>query len=546
MKKHFLRFSFAIFAFLGFSVSAQAQTGTYAITNADIVTVSGPTVSNATVVIRDGLIESVGRDAKIPADAKVIDGKGLTIYPGFFDADTNLGIPKPKPQPPQAGQNNARSDLAKAIYPPELRPEEKAFDKLTAGEAQFKTQRENGFTTVLTVAEDGIFQGHSSVMNLAGETVSDMVIKPVFAQHITFRTARGGVFPTSLMGTFAALRQMFLDAKRHEEIQLMYEKNPRGMKRPEANPSLEALIPILNGKIPVVFNANTEREMIRVLDMIKEFKLNGIIAGGQESYKVIDRLKAQNVPVLLSVNFPLRTLSENKEADPEPLETLRLRVEVPKNATLLKKAGIPFAFQSGELKDIKDFTKNVNTVTKNGLSKTDAIRAMTLDSAQILGVDRQLGSIEKGKIANLVVMKGDVFADDKTITHVFVDGKLFEQPKKSDKKKDDDKKGGSSKSVNLGGVWNITVDSPGQAVALTLTLTQQGNTFSGTMGSSQFGTVPVRSGSITADKISFDATVQFGGAELELSFSGKVDGGKMDGTVDTVQGPVAFSGTKNP
>ncbi len=266
MKKHLLRLTSAIFAFLCFSVYGQAQTGTYAITNADVVTVSGPTVSNATVIIRDGLIEAVGRDAKIPADAKVLDGKGLTVYPGFFDANTNLGIPKPPPQP--GGQNNAQSDLSKTIYPPELRPEEKAFDKLKAGEAQFKTPRDNGFTTILTVSDDGIFQGQSAVINLAGETVSEMVVKPVFAQHVTFRTARGGVFPTSLMGTFAALRQMFLDAKRHEEVQKLYEKNPRGMKRPEANPSLEALIPILKDKTPVVFNANTEREIIRVLVMI--------------------------------------------------------------------------------------------------------------------------------------------------------------------------------------------------------------------------------------------------------------------------------------
>ncbi len=257
-------------------------------------------------------------------------------------------------------------------------------------------------------------------------------------------------------------------------------------------------------------------------------------------------MKGQNVPVLLSVNFPLRTLSENKEADPEPLETLRLRAEVPKNAAKLKAAGIPFAFQSGELKDIKDFVKNVKTATENGLSRIDAVRAMTLDAARILGVDQQLGSIEKGKIANLVVMKGDVFSKDKTITHVFVDGKLFEQPKKSEKKDENKKGGGGSQSVDIGGVWNVTVEAPGQAVVVALTLNQQGKTFSGTLGSSQFGTVPVKNGTINGDKISFEATVEFGGQSLNLSFSGKVNGGEMDGTVDTAQGPVAFSGTKNP
>lgn len=546
MKKHFLRFSFAIFAFICSSVLVQAQTGTYAITNADIVTVSGPTISNATVVIRDGLIESIGKDAKVPADAKVLDGKGLTIYPGFIDANTNLGIPKATPSA-QSGQNSQSSqNQSNSNYPPELRAEEKAFDKLKSGEAQFKMQRDNGFTTVLTVADEGIFQGHSAIINLAGESVSEMVLRPVFAQHFTFKTARGGVFPTSLMGTFAAFRQMFLDAKRLDEIQKMYAKDPRGMKRPESDATLEALIPIVNGKLPVVFNANSEREIIRVLDLVKEFNLNALIAGGQESYKVVDRLKTAKVPVLLSLNFPVRTLSENKESDPETLDTLRLRVEVPKNAAKLKAAGVKFAFQSDGMKNIKDFMKNAEEATKNGLSKTDAIRAMTLDSAEILGLSQQLGSVEKGKIANLVVMKGDIFADDKTITHVFVDGKLFEQPKKSEKKATDDKKGDDAKPANVGGVWSVIVEAPGQSVPITITLNQQGNALSGSINSSFIGTAPIRNGSVTSNGFNFQSTVQFGGQELDLAFNGRVDGNSVEGTVDTAQGPAAFSGTKNP
>ncbi len=541
MKRHILRFSAAIFAFVLLSVVAYPQkTGSFAITNATVVTASGPNLAETTIVVRNGLIEDIGKNIKIPADAKVYDGKGLTVYPGFFDVNTNLGIQKPTPSPP--GQSGTQAQTV-SNYPPELRAEEMAFEKIKAGEAQFKLQRDNGFTTVLTVSDEGIFQGQSAVINLAGESASEMAIKPVFAQHVTFRTASGGVFPTSLMGTFAALRQMFMDAKRLDEINKMYEKDPRGMKRPDTDTTLEALIPVINGKMPVVFNANTEREMIRVLDLIKEFNLKGIIAGGQESYKMVDRLKAANVPVLLSLNFPVRTLSENKEADPEPLETLRMRVEVPKNAGLLKKAGVKFAFQTGELKNIKDFLKNAEEATKNGLDKSDAIRAMTLYSAEILGVDKQLGSIEKGKIANLVVMKGDIFADDKEITHVFVDGKLFEQEKKPETKADTTTNG---KPVNAGGVWSITVEAPGQTIPITLTLNQQENILSGSMTSSFFGTAAIRNGRATSDGFSFDATVQAGGQDLDVSFNGRVTGNRVEGTVITPQGPATFSGTKNP
>lgn len=543
MKKHFLRFSIAIFAFVSLAVSVNAQDGVYAITNARVVTVSGAAIPNGTVVIRDGLIESVGSGVKVPADAEVFDGKGLTVYPGFFDSDTNLGVPRSRGNAAQ-NQNQSKSN---SNYPAVLRPERMAAEKLKAGEAQFSNQRNNGFTTVLTRYTDGIFNGQSAVINLAGESVSSMIVKPTFAQHVTYRTNRGGIFPTSLMGTFAALRQMFYDAKRLDEIKKAYAKNPRGMKRPEADPSLEALIPVVNGQMPIVFNANSERQIIRSLDLAKEFNLKLIIAGGREAGKVANRLKAQNASVLLSLNFPKRTLSENKEADPEPLSTLRMRVEVPKAAAKLRQAGVKFAFFSGGLKNIKDFFKNAEETTTNGLPKNAAIRAMTLNAAEILGVDNQLGSIEKGKIANLVVMKGDVFAKDKRITHVFVDGKLFEQ-KKPPKKKAGSKPsaGGDAKAAQVGGTWNLTIEPPGQTIDAVLTLNQQGDVLTGKISSSLFGDATIRNGKATEDGFTFDVTLSVGGQDIEVSFAGTVTGGKVEGTADTAQGPAAFSGTKNP
>jgi len=543
MKKHFLRFSIAIFAFVSIANSVVAQDGAYAITNARIVTVSGAPISNGTVVIRDGLIESVGTSARVPADAKVFDAKGLTIYPGLIDADTSLGIQKSTPARSNT-QNQAKSN---SNYPAVLRPERMVTEKLASGDAQFSSQRNNGFTTVLTRHSDGIFNGQSAVINLAGESVSSMILRPAFAQHVTYRTNRGGVFPTSLMGTFAALRQMFYDAKRLDDIKKAYAKNPRGMKRPEADPSLEALISVVNGQMPIVFNANTEREIIRSLDLAKEYKLKLIIAGGQEAGKVADRLKAQNVPVLLSLNFPKRTLSENKEAEPESLSTLRLRVEVPKAAAKLRAAGVKFAFQSGGLKNIKDFFENAEEATKNGLPMTDAIRAMTLGAAEILGVENQIGSIEKGKIANLIVMKGDIFAKDKAITHVFVDGKFFEQKKPAEKKAAaKSANGGNAKIAQVGGTWDLTIEPPGQTIGARLVLNQQGSSLTGTMTSDLFGSATIKNGAVSENGFTFDVTLSIQGQDIEVSFAGTVTGNKVEGTADTAQGPAAFSGTKNP
>ena len=553
MKKSLLCFSVALFAFavLVLNVHAQTRSAAYAITGAQIVTVSGPNISRGTVVVRDGLIEAVGENLRVPADALVIDGAGLTVYPGFFDANTSLGLAAPAAPRPGGlggvGQQPAQTTQAQSNsnYPDGLQPEESAIERLKVGEAQFETNRNAGFTTVLTVSREGVFNGQSAVINLAGESVSEMIIRPAFAEHFSFVTLRSGAYPTSLMGTFSALRQMLLDAQRLEANRRAYDKNPRGMKRPEADKSLDALLPVLSRAMPIVFNANTEIEIIRALDMAREFNLNAIISGGQEAGKVANRLKAQNVPVLLSLNFPKRTTVASPEADAESLELLRLRAETPKTAGRLATAGIKFAFQSGGMTSINDFTTNANKAVENGLPKNAAIRAMTLSAAEILGVADRLGSIEKGKIANLTVVRGDILNKDKTITHVFIDGKLFEQKEKP--KTPTPATGGTqpAATANVGGNYSITIEVPGQSIAGTLSLTQQGETLTGNL-QTQLGTTPVKDGKITVDGFTFTTTVELGGSTFDLFVSGRVTGNEISGTMTSPQGALPFRGTKIP
>ncbi len=545
MNKQFPRVVLAVLCFFAFAFAINAQVGSYAITNAKIVTVSGAVIENGTVVIRNGLIESVGAGVKAPSDAKIFDGKGMTVYPGLFDADTSLGIPsQPAGAPGGGGQRGQTAgDDSNSNYADGLRPETMAASKLKAGDSQISAHRNAGFTTALTVDNSGIFNGQSAVINLAGDSVSEMIIRSPFAQHVTFTTLRGS-YPGSLLGTFAALRQMFLDAKRHDELLKMYAKDPRGMKRPGADASLEALIPVVNGEQPVVFTANTEREIIRALDLAKEFKLKALISGGQESWKVADRLKADNIAVLLSLDFPKRTLSESKDAEPETLETLRLRAEVPKNPARLKAAGVRFAFHSGELKNMKDYFANAREAVENGLSEGDAVRAMTLTAAEILGVDNTLGSIEKGKIANLVLVKGGLLDKDASVAYVFVDGKEFEQPKKPEKPAGGANAGGAAPRV--AGTWNLTIDVPGQSVASTLTLEQSAQTLTGTLSSDMFPATPIRDGKTTPTGFTFSVTVNVGGSDIPVAFDGRVTGNEVEGTIDTPQGPVAFRGTRVP
>jgi imidazolonepropionase-like amidohydrolase len=543
------------FAAIGLFLSVSAFGQSTAITNARIVTVSGAAIEKGTVVIRDGLIESVGANAKVPADAVVVDGTGLTVYPGFVDALTNLGLATAPARPtggPGGGGGGAAAAAAAAQapasnsnYPAGLRPEDMTADDIRAGDAQFEAARNAGFTTALTVGRTGIFNGQSVLINLAGDSVSKMIVRSPVALHISYNTIPG-TYPGSLLGTFSAMRQMFLDARRHQQMQKEYASNPRGMKRPEMDRSLEALFPALERQIPVVFNANTEMEIIRSLDFAKEFNLKPIIAGGNEAYKVIDRLKAADAVVLLSLNFPKRTTAASAEADPETLDTLRLRAEAPKTASKLAAAGVKFAFQSGAMTSLADFPTNAEKAIAAGLSQDAAVRAMTLGTAEIFGVADRIGSIENGKIANLTVVRGDALKKDRVVTHVFVDGKMFEI-KAPAARPAGTATGGrpNGAPATIAGTYNISIDVPGQLLTGTLNLQQQGTEITGTMVT-QLGTTQITNGRVTATGFTFGGAVVFGGTSIDITVTGSVTGNSVSGTVDSPQGAVPFTGTRVP
>jgi len=385
-----------------------------------------------------------------------------------------------------------------------------------------------------------------------------MILKAPFAEHVSFATIPGQ-YPGSLMGTLSALRQMFLDAQRLQDWQKSYATNPRGMKRPDVEQSLQSLIPVLNREMPIVFNVNREQEIIRALDLAKEFNLKAIIAGGQESWKVADRLKSQDVPVLLSLNFPKRTAAASPEADPETMDLLRFRAETPKAAAKLQQAGVKFAFQSGGATTLADFFSNAGKAVENGLARDAAVRSMTLGSAEILGIGDRVGSVETGKIANLTIVKGDLFGTDRAVTNVFVDGRPFEQkPPEAARPQGGGRRGqggapGTGPAATtttpalpeVGGNYSITIAVPGQPVTGTLALTQQAGIVTGSM-QTQLGASPVKDGKVTAEGFSFATTVEFGGSTIEIFVKGTVSGNQVNGTIDSPQGTVPFSGTRNP
>jgi imidazolonepropionase-like amidohydrolase len=530
----------------------------YAITNARIVTVSGPVIERGTVVVRDGLIAAVGASVATPPDARAIDGTGLTVYPGLIDASTTLAIPRPTPSPSPAGSGGGGGGFAglfgqtapSAVSPnstqlPGLQPEILASDIIRPGGAEIEAARSAGLTAAQTAPRGNVFLGQSAVINLAGDTPQQMIVRTPVALYVGLNPIGQGQYPGSLMGVFSSVRQMLLDARRFREANEIYERSPRGLRRPEQDKSLAALLPVLARQVPVVMQADRAREIERALDLAQEFNLLLVVNGGLEADKVSARLKAANVPVLLSLNFPKRTAAAAPEADPEPLRVLRERVEAPKTAGRLAAAGVRFAFQSGGMTTIADFLSNASKAVEAGLSRDDAVRALTLRPAEILGVSNQLGSIEVGKIANLTVTRGDIFDKNRRIAHVFIDGRQMElRPAAT---------AGATGGATAAGNWSLNVNLGGsgnerQEMSATLTLQQQGERLSGSL-QGQLGSGTIASGTVTGSDINFTVPITLPAPASQTTdaiFNGTINGNQMSGTVQIVgRGSGTFTGTRS-
>jgi imidazolonepropionase-like amidohydrolase len=401
---------------------------TYAIRNCRIVPVAGPPVEKGTIVVRDGLIESLGPAdrIKIPGDAEIIEAEGLVAYPGLISAFSNLfleqparpeGGQAPEPESPAPAQTAAAEDR----FPPG--PGLFVLDQLKPKKAAVESFHKAGFATVLVAPERGIFEGRSVVLNLNGETLAPMVVRNGAALHVNFTTERGG-YPSSLMGTIAHIRQSFIDADYYAARRAQYAKSPAGLKRPAYDARLEALVPYVKDREPVVFQCNNQEDIKRALKIAAEFKLNAVLAGATEAWRVADVLKKNPVPLLVALDF--RPPATSKYATQG--EELRKRAEAeiyPANAAALAKEGIAFALVSGANADGASVLKAVRAAIKAGLAEDAALRALTLQPARALGLDRTLGSLEPGKIANIALVKGGIFDEGGRVVRIFVDGVLF-------------------------------------------------------------------------------------------------------------------------
>jgi len=402
---------------------ADPRTHCYAFTNATIVKDGQTTISNATLVIREGKIISVGTNAPIPKDAVTINCTGKYIYPSLIDVYSDYGIAAPTRQQaagagsgffaPQQFTSNTKGAYG---WNQAIHSETNAIELFATDDAKAKPLRDNGFGSVLTHNKDGIARGTGAFVTLATEKENLVVVKEKASANYSFSKGTSTQsYPGSMMGSVALLRQSYIDAQ-------WYKNKPA---KEGINMSLQAWND--NQNLPQIFESTDKWGDIRADRIGDEFGVQYIIKGGGNEYQRINDIAATKAVYILSLNFPqAQDVEDPNDARFVSLTDLKHWELAPTNPAALEKANIPFCLTSADLRDSKQFWANLRKAIDNGLSEARAFDALTKAPATLIGVYDKVGSLDEGKLANFLITTGNLFNEKTTIIENWVQGNKYE------------------------------------------------------------------------------------------------------------------------
>ncbi len=380
-----------------------------------LFTVTQGTITNGTIIIRNGRIEAIGTDLAVPSEARIIEASGKYVFPGFIDAGTDLGTVAP---------GSSASDGDEASQP--LTPQLSVVDAFDPGNPFVAAAAHRGITTALVAPGRGnVLSGLSALLRLEGDDVAKMIVRSPVGVHGTLgevlkpRSKENRAYPFTRMGTAALLRQALSDAQDHRRGLADAERKRAAAKGapapplPEATPIVRALLPVIKGDLPLILTANRYDDILTALRIADEFKVRLVIDEGAEASRAGDELAARKVPVILRTSAALRRTIETAGAGSE-------------NAARLRKAGVLIAFKSGPVMDGEDLLDAVRAAVRHGLTPEDALRALTADAATILGAGNDIGSLEPGKAADVVIFPADPFTSAAGPETVIVGGVVLD------------------------------------------------------------------------------------------------------------------------
>jgi imidazolonepropionase-like amidohydrolase len=394
-----------------FAASLPAQSSTYVIRGGTVVPVVGPRIPNGTVVIANGQIQAVGANVQAPQGATIVDATGLFVYPGMIDAGTSLGLTEIGSVP--GGEDTREIG--------DFNPQGVALTAVNAHSELIPVTRVNGVTTAITSAEGGLVSGTAALMDLWGWTSDEMGIKPRAAMVMNYPSSAGGggrggggfggpqqsaaERSEAMNRQVRALRSYLADAKAYADLKARAGSNAAPAR---VNQAMEAMIPVVRGEMPVIFDVASADQIRGVLALADSFKLKVILRGVREGWQLADTLAARQIPVIVGPTTQAPGVDAYDELYAQP--------------GVLAKAGVKIAFQTADAANSRNLPYNAALAVAYGLDAEEALKAITINPAQMFGVADRYGSIEPGKVANVFVTTGDPLDVRSVVKHLFIRG----------------------------------------------------------------------------------------------------------------------------
>ncbi len=405
MKRTSFIFSLLLVLFVFVGMSQEKSSEIIAIKDATIIPVVGQNIPSGTLLIKDGLIEAVGQDIDIPSGAKVIDGKGLYAFPGMIDSTCTLGLE-------EIGSVSATIDVSETGR---INPQVFSVEAIRPDSVHIPISRSNGITTALVVPKGGLIAGKSGLIRLVGYTPDELVIKSPVAMHIEFPSGRSSRRRSTSSTQEQASRQItelkdLLNKTRYYQKRKEAAKKDSLLALPEFNEIFENLLPVINGELPVMISVHAEQDILDAIKFVKDENLKAIFYGVTYGWKIPEKIKESGIPVVFASLYG------------QPAKWEDGYDAIYRNPSVLSKAGVKIAFSSQSASLAKDLPYHAAKAAAFGLDKQEALRAVTIYPAEIFGMGDKMGSLEKGKIANVVLADGDILELGTNITHVFIDG----------------------------------------------------------------------------------------------------------------------------
>jgi imidazolonepropionase-like amidohydrolase len=561
----------------GFSLFAQDEkelkpvTRTYAITNVNVVQAPGKKVDMATVLIKDGLITAVGKGVAIPADAVVIKADSMYVYAGFIDGLSRAGVTKPKEE---VGRERVKDPGNPAPERAGITPQNDVRNSLNPSDKSIEDLRNVGFTVAQVVPYGNLLPGQGSIVLLSGKSADQMVLVNNSSLYSELSGANG-VYPNTTMAVMAKWRELYRQASQSKSYQSLYASNRAGLERPGSDRVLEAFYPVIDQRIPVLFKSEKMLDAHRILTLKSDLGFSLMMADVKEGWPVLSKIKVSGAKVLLSLDLPEEAKKDDKKSgsksDKKADSTKAKEVAKPKTAadlerdalekrkaeaianytsqaSVFSKAGVSFGFSSLSTKP-KDIPANLRRMIAAGLSEDAALAALTTIPAQLLGLSDRMGTVENGKMANLVISDKSYFNEKAKVRYVFVDGVMY----KLEVKEENLPAGQAGKSdpnakVEIEGSWSTVTQTPQGSNDGKVTFKKDGSGYKGTISGGRMpAPADLTSVTLEGNKLSYSYSLSFGGNSIKVEVEATVEGDSFKGNASIgPRGSFSIEGTKNP